>query len=147
MNIYLIFAWIWGAMIATAFWEAYVEGRNAGNRGKFGWKIRFSKNITLTAYHFYLFFVMWPMLLTLPLIVNGWDTRLFGILLSAYFSGLVIEDFTWFIVNPVVKFSEWNPKFVNYYPWVKIGKGYLPLMYITHLAAALISWRLFWANW
>ncbi len=145
MNVYLIFAWIWAAMIATAFWEAYVEGRSAGNHGKFGWEIRFTRDISLTAYHFYLFFVMWPLLVTLPLVVNGWDTRLFGILVSAYFTGLIIEDFTWFIVNPMVKFSEWNPKFVDYYPWVRIGKRDLPVLYITHLAVAVIAWWLFWA--
>ncbi|MBN2109943.1 MAG: hypothetical protein JW705_02495 [Methanosarcinaceae archaeon] len=83
--------------------------------------------------------MIWPVLLTLPLVVHGWDTRLFGTLASAYFSGLVIEDFTWFIVNPVVRFSEWNPGFVDYYPWIRIGKGYLPLMYITNLIAAALS--------
>lgn len=71
---------------------------------------------------------------------------MFGILLSAYFTGLIIEDFTWFLVNPVVKFSEWNPKFVDYYPWVKVGKRYLPVMYITYVIAAVISWQLFWSD-
>jgi hypothetical protein len=145
VNVYLIFAWIWAAMIATAFWEAYVEGRNAGNRGKIGWTIRFGEHVSLTAYHFYLFFVMWPLLLTLPLVINGWDTRLFGILVSAYFTGIVIEDFTWFLVNPVVSFSEWNPEFVNYYPWVKIGKFDLPVMYITYPIIALLAWWFLWS--
>lgn len=132
-------------MIATSFWEASVEGRNAGNHGKNGWEIRFAENTVLHAYHFYLFFVMWPLLLTLPLVIYGWDSRFFGILVSAYFSGIIIEDLTWFIVNPVVRFSEWNPDFVDYYPWVKIGNNYFPLMYITHLSIAIASWHLLWA--
>ncbi|AKB78046.1 hypothetical protein MSHOH_1563 [Methanosarcina horonobensis HB-1 = JCM 15518] len=146
MNVYLVFAVIWAAMIANAFWEAYVEGREAGNRGKLGWKITFCKNVSLTAYHFFLFFIMWPLLLMLPLAIVGWDSRLFGILVSAYFSGLIIEDFAWFVVNPVVSLSEWNPTFVNYYPWIVFGKIKIPLIYISHFLIALISWQLFWTN-
>ena len=66
MRTLLIFAWIYAAMIAMAFWEAYVEGRNAWDRGKIGWKIRIGR-FCLTGYHFFLAWVMLPLLLTLPL--------------------------------------------------------------------------------
>lgn len=45
MNALLIFIWIYAAMIALSFVEAYVEGRN----------------------------------LSFPLVIYGWDRRLFGI--------------------------------------------------------------------
>ena len=144
MNIALIFAWIWLAMIANGFWEAYAEGRNCWDKGKLGWKIRIGKRIFLTAYHFFLFCVMWPLMLTLPLVIYGWDTKVFGVLLSAYISGQIIEDFTWFVVNPKVKLKEFGPKFANYYPWIIMGKFKVPLLYVIGIALAMASWYFLW---
>ena len=143
MNTILIFIIIWLASIANAFWEAYVEGRNTMEIGKLGWKIKIGKYY-FTAYHFFAYYVMWPLLLSLPLVIYGWDKKLFGILLSAYISGMVIEDFMWFIVNPAVKFSEWGTEFTNHYPWIKWGKFRLPLMYIVGIIASFLSWYFIW---
>lgn len=133
----LIIPIVWSAMIATSFWESYVEGRNAFDKGKVGFKIRIGKFV-ITGYHFFLFFITFPLLLSLPLVICGFSWRLFGILLSAYISGTIIEDFFWFVVNPMVKFSEWNPEFVDYYPWIKIGKLRFPLFYILGLIASTV---------
>lgn len=129
-------------MIATSFWESYVEGRNAWGKGKFGWKINLGK-YNYTGYHFYLFCVMWPLLLSLPLLIHGWDTRLFGILLSAYISGLALEDFMWFVVNPKVKFSEWNPEFASHYPWIKVFGFNFPLPYLLAIIFSLLVLYIF----
>ncbi len=144
MNVLLIFLWVYAAMIAMSLWESCVEGRNAWEKGKQGWKIKLLKGFYLSAYHFYLFFVMWPVLLTLPLVICGWDFRLFGILVSAFFSGMVIEDFMWFVVNPVVKLSEFNPRFAHYYPWLRLGKLRIPLIYVINLGIAILSWYFIW---
>ena len=144
MKILIIFAWIYLAMIALAFSESYVEGRNAWDKGKVGWKIKIRK-FKLTSYHFFMFVIMLPMLLFLPLVVYGWNTRLFGILISAYLSGLVIEDFFWYIVNPVVKFRELYSDFSDYYPWVKIqNRKIIPFGYIIWIVLAILSWLLLW---
>lgn len=131
-------------MIANGFWEAYVEGKHAWAEGKLGWKIKTKKRIWLTAYHFWLFFVMWPLLITLPLVIFGFDLRIFGILLSAYFSGLIIEDFTWFIINPAFSLKNFNLKDVEWYPWVKIGKIEIPVYYIIGLSMTVLSWYFLW---
>lgn len=132
-------------MIAMSFWEAYVEGRNPWDKRKLGWKISLGKKFVLPAYHFYVFCVMWPLLLTLPLIIYGWNTRLFGILISAYFSGIVIEDFMWFVVNPAIKFSKsFNSKFANYYPWLKFLGLEIPILYIISLILSALSWYFIW---
>ena len=144
MKTLLIFLWIWGAMIATAVWEASVEGRNAWDQGKLGWKVRMGKYVVLTQYHFALFGVMWPLLLTLPFIMYGWDTRLFGMVVSAFTSGAVIEDFMWYVFNPVVKVSELKTDFASYYPRVSIGKWKIPLNYFTGIGVAVLSWLVFW---
>ncbi|MDO8741454.1 MAG: hypothetical protein Q7J54_07885 [Candidatus Woesearchaeota archaeon] len=144
MSPLLIFIWIFIAMTAAAFWESYAEGRNAWHKGKLGWKIKLGNSFILTAYHFYLFWIMWPILLTLPFIIYGWNFKLFGVLVSAYFSGLVYQDIMWFIVNPVVNFSELNPKFANYYPWIKLGRFKVPLFYAVELFIAFLSWFFIW---
>lgn len=145
MQTALIFACVWGAMIANSFWEAYVEGRNPWGMRKLGWTLRLGK-FTLPAYHFYLFFVTYPLLLAVPLVAHGWDTKLFGILVSAYASGLVIEDFLWFVVNPVVRLKEFWTPFSDFYPWIKLnGKKIIPLGYPCGLAIALLSWFFLWS--
>ena len=132
-------------MIATSFWEAYTEGRNAWSKGKLGWKIKIGKHITITAYHFWVFVIMFPALLALTFVNSGWNTRLLGALLSAYFSGLVLEDLFWYVVNPKVKFKElWSP-FSNYYPWIKIqNRKIVPLGYVIGIIVAISSWYFLW---
>lgn len=144
MKIILIFVWIYAAMIAMSFWESYTEGRHAWDKRKLGWKLRITKRFVLPAYHFYLFFVMWPLLLTLPFVIYGFDLKMFGIVMSAYFSGLVVEDFFWYVVNPVVKLSEFNSKFAKFYAWIKLGELEVPLLYIIGLSMAITSWYFIW---
>ena len=142
-NPVLIFTVVWLAMIANSHWEAYVEGDKAWDKGKLGWKLRIGKYV-LSAYHFYLFFVMWPMLLSLPLIIYGWNLELFGILLSAYISGLVVEDFFWFVVNPKIKLGDFNSNKVRYYPWVKLHFFEIPLGYVLGIISSVVIWLLIW---
>jgi len=144
MNEILILIWIWLAMIAMSFWESYVEGRNPWDKRKVGWKIKIKK-YCLPGYHFYVFWVMWPLLLTLPLVIYGWNFKLFGLLSSGYFSGMVIEDFGWFVVNPVVKLKEFWTDFSDYYPWIRIkGKKIIPWGYLLGILIAVLSWYFIW---
>ena len=87
----LVFVLVWGAFIASGFWESYVEGRNAWDKAKLGWKLRVGSYV-LSGYHFYLFFIMYPALLALPFVFTGWNYKLFGIIVSAYASGVILED-------------------------------------------------------
>ncbi len=135
---------VWAAMLAASFWESRVEGRNSWGRKKLGWKIKFGK-YSLPEYHFWLFIVMFPLLvIILPLAIDGWSLRLFGVLVSAYSVGLVLEDFGWFVVNPVVKMKEWDSKFADWYPWLKIKRFRFPIPYIIGILVAILSWILFW---
>lgn len=162
-NTIIIFIWIWLAMIALSFVEAYVEGRYPWQRRKVGWKLRFGKfqktkyheiikgvkikpaeTHIFSGYHFFLMVVMLPLLVTLPLVVYGWNLELFGVLVSAYFSGLIIEDFVYFLVNPAIKFSDWNERFINYDTWLRIGKFQIPTTYLYGLIISLVSWYFLW---
>lgn len=139
------FLLVYLAMIAMGHWEAYVEGRNAWDKGKLGWRFSVGK-FTFTAYHFYLSCVTLPALLSLPLWLLGWQTELFGVLLSAYLSGLVLEDLTWYLVNPAVSFKEWFSPFSDYYPWVKLkGRKIIPVPYLLGGGLALLSWYFLWS--
>lgn len=144
MNVLLIFIWIYAAMIANSFWEAYVEGKHPYDEDKLGWKIKYKGHVILTAYHFYLFFVMHPLLLSLPLIIYGFNWKLFGILVSAFFSGVIIEDFFWFVVNPAFKLRNWNSKHVKWYPWIKIGSFEIPFYYLVGISVTILSWYFIW---
>lgn len=145
INPIYIFILIWTAMIALSFVEGYVEGRHPWHHRKLGWKFKLPGGYVYPAYHFYLFIVMLPCLISLPLVIYGWDTRLFGILVSAYFSGLVIEDFCYFIVNPAVKFREFWTDFTDYYPWIKIrGKKIVPQGYVWGILVSIASWHFLW---
>ena len=145
MNITLIFLWTLAAFIAMSIWESSIEGRNPWAKRKIGWVIKITDKITVPKYHFFLFWVMWPLLLALPFVVYGWNFKLFGILVSAYFTGIVIEDFIWFVVNPVVKLKEFWTSFTDFYPWLRInGKKIIPVYYIFDLAVAFLSWYFVW---
>jgi len=145
MNNFLVILWIWLAMIAMSFWESSAEGRNAWAKKMCGWKLKLTKNISITRYHFWLAYVMLPLLILLPLITNGWNLKLFGVLVSAYSSGLIIEDFFWYVVNPKVKLKEFWTGFSDYYPWIKINnKKIIPLGYIIGLLIAIASWWFLW---
>ncbi len=145
MNQLLIFLIIWLAMIAHSFWESSVEGKNAWAKNKYGWKLQILKNVSLTRYHFWLFFIQLPLLIiVLPLVIAGFSWQLLGILLSAYLSGIVIEDFFWFVVNTEISFKEsWNPEFAFYYPWIVIGKFKIPIGYVIGILLAIITWFIF----
>jgi len=144
MNPLPIFLITYAAMIAMSFWESYVEGRNIWDKKKLGWKIRITKKYCFPAYHFYVFVLMFPLLLSLPLVIYGWNLKLFGILLSAYISGIVLEDFMFYVVNPAIKFSEFNSSFVRYYPWLKLGRIEIPIPYIIGILIAIVSWYFIW---
>lgn len=144
MNPFVIFLWIYLAMIAMSFWESEVEGRKGWDQGKLGWKIKIGKYF-FPQYHFCVFVIMWPILLSLPLIIYGWDLKLAGVLASAYFSGMVLEDFMWFVVNPAIKFKQsFNSTFANYYPWIKFGKIEVPFLYLIGVGLSLLSWYFIW---
>ncbi|MFH1802849.1 MAG: hypothetical protein ABH864_05385 [archaeon] len=143
-NTLSIFLIVWAAFIAMSFWESSAEGRKAWDKGKIGWKIHLNGYVFITRYHFWVW-IMWLLTLSVPFAITGWDLRLFGILLSALFSGFVIEDFFWYILNPKVKLKEFYSPFSNYYPWIKIGKQkIIPIGYIAGILAAVVSWLLLW---
>lgn len=139
-----IFLTIWIAMIATSMWEASVEGKNYWDKGKNGWKWKVGKYVLLTRYHFFLFGVAYPALLSLIFVIYGFNLKLFGIILSAYASGMILEDFFWFVFNPFYGIKKFNSKNVVWYPWIKIGKLEFPLSYVLLLSLSVISWLLLW---
>jgi len=139
-----IFIWIFAAMIAASFWEAYSEGRNSWSKGKHGWRFKVL-GYEFTAYHFFLFYVMFPLLLTLPFVIFGWNLRDFGIVASAYILGLSLEDIFWYVVNPEVKFRELYSSFSDYYPWIRInGKKIIPVGYLESIIFSILIWYFIW---
>ena len=143
MNYILIVIYVMLIYVAIAFWEAYVEGRNAWDRRKYGWKINFKTSFLsrpLTAYHFWSWLVMIPMFLMLPLVIFGWDKSLFWLLVSCWFLGAVLEDFLWFVFNPEVSIKEFNERDADWHYWIGFGKYKLPEFYILWPIVVVLIW-------
>ncbi len=84
------------------------------------------------------------MLAFLPIIIYGFDKKIFGILVSAFSLGFTLEDFVYFIVNPYFGLKKFNSKIAKWYPWIKIGKIELPVSYIIGIGIAVLSWYFLW---
>ena len=139
MNEYFILAYIVFAFIALAFAEGYMEGRDGWAAKSSGWRLRILKR-DLTAYHFWSWLIMMPMLLMMPLFIFGFDLKLFGILLSGYFLGATVNDFMWYIVNPKVTLKDINPRFAKWYNWWNIFGFRIPDFYIFYPLIFLAIW-------
>lgn len=137
MNYITIYLYIMIIFVAIAFWEAYVERGQGWARSAGGWRINLWVR-ELTAYHFWAWLVMIPMFLMLPLVIFGWNTSIFWLLVSACIMGTVLEDFLWFVVNPDFPFKDFNPKKVTWYKWLKLGKLAIPDFYIPYIVIAIL---------
>lgn len=132
MNYILSFIYIMIIFIAIAFWEAYMEGKHGWAAKQYGWTIDL-KIIKLTAYHFWAWIIMIPMFILLPLIIFGFSSSIFWFLLACYIIGTVLEDFTWFIINPKFPLKNFNSKHVKWHHWLKISKFEIPIFYPLYL--------------
>ena len=139
MNEILILIYIFLIYISISFWESYVEGRHGWAKRSCGWRLKIGKRV-LTAYHFWAWLIMIPMFLMLPLIIYGFDVKIFGILLASYFLGAVLEDFLWFVINPKVRLKDFNPRFAKWHNWLNILGFKIPDFYIVYPLIALIIW-------
>lgn len=142
MQDWIIIVYVWLAFIAMSFWESSAEGRRPWVKGKVGWKLKVGKYVVLARYQFWVW-VMLIMLFCLPFLIYGWNKHLFGLLLAAFFSGLVVEDFFWYVVNPVVKVRELNTDFANYYPRFSFGRIKIPVLYFVGIILATVSYIVF----
>ncbi len=40
--------------------------------------------------------------------------------------------------------ADFNPKFANFYPWLKIGKFQIPVFYIVFIVISILIWYFIW---
>ncbi|MFT4307761.1 MAG: hypothetical protein ACMXYM_00125 [Candidatus Woesearchaeota archaeon] len=133
---FLVIGIIWAAMVASGIWESSVEGDNAWEKNKRGWKIG-RKPWILTRYHFFLFWVTFPLVLSIPLVLN-YSPELLRTIAFGYVTGVLIQDLSWFVSNPGWGLKRWNPENVDWFAWVRIGRFAVPVVYIAGLAIAAI---------
>lgn len=135
-----VLLYIFAIYIAIAFWEANMEGEFGWASRQCGWAVDF-KIWKLTAYHFWLWIVTVPMFLSLPFIIFGLSKHMIGVVLAGYFFGAIVEDFTWFFVNPKFPPNKFSSKYVTWYPWIKIGNIFeVPTFYVLYLLIGSILW-------
>lgn len=137
-----VLLYIFAVYIAIAFWEANMEGKFGWAAKQCGWSVDL-RIWKLTAYHFWLWFVTVPMFLALPLVIFGFHEQLVAVIFAGYFFGAIVEDFTWFFVNPRFPFNKFSSKYVKWYPWLKIGKSFeVPIFYVLNLIIGSLIWIL-----
>ncbi len=133
MKEWTIFGLILLAFFVSAFWEAYIECEYVGASRACDWTFKIGKK-TVRGYHVLLWFVTFPLLLSLPLVLN-FSWQLFRFIIAGYLLGSVLQDFMWFVVNPRFPFKDWNPQKAGWYQWIKIGKFQLPAFYLPYIIA------------
>lgn len=134
-----VLLYIFAIFIAIAFWEANMEGEFGWASRQCGWSVDF-KIWKLTAYHFWLWIIMVPLFFALPFVIFGSHNKMAAVVFAGYFFGAIVEDFTWFFVNPQFPFTKFNSKYVTWYPWLKFGNFEIPAFYILYLVIGSIIW-------
>lgn len=138
----MVFLWVMLAFVGLAFLEATIEGERGGGAGTFGGQ-RSIFGYKIRMYHFWLWYVVVPLLVFSPLLVVGLDLSLFGTLAVAYLLGGVLEDFLYFVVNPYFGVRKWNSKDATWMPWFKLGTFEIPQFYVRNFLASIVVWFLF----
>lgn len=140
---WLIFFTIQAAMACWAVWESYLEGKSGWTWNPAWWRIKLPGGYFYTAYHIWAFWIFGPLVIIIsPQVVAGFSSRLTLVLLFSYLVGTILEDFLWFVVNPVYSFKKWNPKDTAWYPWMNAGFLQLPWSYVLKGLISLIIFYL-----
>jgi len=132
-----IFLYIQLIFLSIGFWEAYLEGKGGWAANQCGWRIKFWPR-SLDAYHFWCWVIMIPMFLILPFIIFGFVWHYFWLVIASALIGTVLEDFTWFVVNPEFPLRDFNSEKVKWHKWWKFGKFEIPDFYIPFLIAGIV---------
>jgi hypothetical protein len=138
MNYKIIFIIEILAFISISFWAAAMEGPIGGI---FGIKTLFGFNAD-----FYIFNLTIPLFLLMILIIKP-EIKLVGTLATGYLSGIVLEDFFWFVLNPYYGIQKFNSQSAVWLiHWTKIGNIEIPLFYVRYLLGAFLVWFIFVYN-
>lgn len=139
MELFLIFIIIQFSMVAFAYTEAVLEGKDAWARNRKVWRFKIGGRYDYTSYHLVAYYLLFPLLIiALPLVISGFNWSLFWFLLGAYLIGTIIQDFFWFIFNPEWSLKQWNPNDVDWYLWIAIGKFHVPVSYAVKFCIAIL---------
>lgn len=126
------------AITSFSFWAVAIEGAKGGELDKL-----FYNGMSA---NFLIFCLTLPLFLALPIIAKWFDSKLIGTLLTGVFVGGILEDFTWFVINPAFGIQKFNSTYATWLRWVNLGFFELPDLYIISLFLALLSWFVFIKN-
>lgn len=129
---------LFGLAVLLAKLEIQVEGPHGWGSALPTWKIEapvlrwFLQGKPLTGYHVYLLTFLFA-LFHFPALLRGWSGEMELLILAAFVTLLLYEDFLWFTLNPYFgwqRFSAqyvwWFPQWIgpfpkDYYAWTVVG--------------------------
>jgi len=133
-----VFLYVQVIFVSIAFWESHIDYVGWAKMQQ-GWRIKTPVR-ELTAYHFWMWLVMTPLFLFMPLAIYGWNFHLFWLLVASALTGIVIEDTLWFVLNPKFTMAKWNPQYCDWHKWIKVGKFAIPEFVLIFPILAFLIW-------
>ena len=126
--------------IILALWEIQIEGKDGwaanspGWRLEKGWLVKLTGGRPITGYHVFMtIFII--ALVHLPLFFVSWTWRLESLLLGFYLGMVLLEDFSWFVLNPYYGIKSFRKGKIW---WHKNWWGPVPSLYWILLVLVVI---------
>jgi hypothetical protein len=126
--------------IILALWEIQIEGKDGwaanspGWRLEKGWLVKLTGGRPITGYHVFMT-VFLIALVHLPVFFVSWSWRLESLLLGFYLGMVLLEDFSWFVLNPYYGIKSFRKGKIW---WHKNWWGPVPSLYWILLVLVVI---------
>ena len=127
------------AIVSFSLWAVAIEGPTGGGLDHYIYG-------GLSA-NFLIFYVTMPLFLLLPVLASrAFDSKLIGTVISGAMVGGVLQDFSWFLINPNFGVQKFTSVHATWLSWVNLGFFELPTFYVICIVVAVLSWFVFIRN-
>jgi len=131
------------AITSFSFWAVAIEGSNVGKLDTY--------NYNGISANFLILYVTMPLFLLVAVIAKGFDSKFIGTLIIGALIGGILQDFTWFVINPAFGIQNFNSKITwtgaAWIKWINFGVFEVPNFYVYDLILILPVWFVFIKNY
>ena len=126
------------AITTYSFVAVSVEGPEGGKLDRY--------NFNGIGANSFMFYVMIPLFILIPIITKGFDSKLIGTLIIGALVGGILQDFVWFLVNPYFGLARFTSVDATWLAWTNLGFIELPTLYLINFFMQIVSWFVFFRN-